>query len=148
MHGIANEWWTNAFETIINRPWLLAILSGILLVMSFPSFNLSFLAWFALVPLLVAIRRANTKRAFLLGLVTGFFYFLGMTYWIIPLGKYSHIVLTIFATLLLTGYLSVYVGVFVVMLKVGARILPVPKADSHFSNLIEVFLAPIIWTDM
>lgn len=146
MRGTANEWQTNVFGTIVNKPWLLAILSGILLVMSFPSFNLSFLAWFALVPLLVAIRRANTKRAFLLGLVTGFFYFLGMTYWIIPLGEYSHIALTIFATLLLTGYLSVYVGVFVVMLKVGARILPVPKADSYLAHLIEVFLAPIIWT--
>ena len=34
---------------------LLSLLSGILLILSFPNFDLEFLAWFALVPLLYSI---------------------------------------------------------------------------------------------
>ena len=120
------------------------------MVLSFPSFNLSFLAWIAIVPLLIVIQKVDVKTAFGLGLVAGFFYFLGMTYWIIPLAQYANIALTIFATLLLTGYLCVYVGCFVVLLKVGMNVLPMPTKDSPIaklqSDLVFIFLAPVIWT--
>jgi apolipoprotein N-acyltransferase len=129
---------------------MLAILSGIFLVLSFPSFNLSFLTWIALVPLLILIQSVSVKSAFGLGLVTGFFYFLGMTYWIIPLAPYANIAITIFAALLLTGYLCVYVGCFVVLLKVGINVLPLPTKNSPMAklqfDLVFIFLAPIIWT--
>jgi len=51
----------------------LAVLSGILLLLSFPPFNFgSFLAWFALVPLLIAVyNETNIKRIGRLVLVTG-----------------------------------------------------------------------------
>ena len=35
--------------------YLLAVLSGILLLLSYPPFNLRFLAWFAFVPVLLAM---------------------------------------------------------------------------------------------
>lgn len=35
--------------------YLLALLSGVLLLLSYPPFNLEFLAWFAFVPVLIAI---------------------------------------------------------------------------------------------
>ncbi|MBM3242677.1 apolipoprotein N-acyltransferase [Candidatus Poribacteria bacterium] len=144
-----NGWRVSLFQIFV-KPWMLAILSGIFLVLSLPSFNLSFLAWIALVPLLIVIQNVSVKTAFGLGLVTGIFYFLGMTYWIIPLAPYANIAITTFAALLLTGYLCVYVGCFVVLLKVGITVLPLSKKDAPMAklqfDLVFIFLAPIIWT--
>jgi apolipoprotein N-acyltransferase len=60
----------------------LALLSGILLALSFPRFGHSFFAWIALAPLLVALRRGSLMRALGLGLATGAVYFTGTVYWI------------------------------------------------------------------
>jgi apolipoprotein N-acyltransferase len=61
---------------------LLAALSGVLLALSFPKFGHPAIAWIALTPLIVAIRRGSTRRAFFLGLLTGGIYFAGTVYWI------------------------------------------------------------------
>ncbi|MDT4897306.1 MAG: apolipoprotein N-acyltransferase [Acidobacteriota bacterium] len=61
----------------------LAVLSGALLVFSFPDFNLWPLAWVGLVPLFLAIaRRPGRGRAFLLGWMTGTLFFYGSCYWL------------------------------------------------------------------
>ncbi len=61
----------------------LAMLSALLLVVSFPDFNLWLLAWIALAPIFFAIaRRPQTKRSFLLGWLTGTLYFYGSCYWL------------------------------------------------------------------
>ena len=51
----------------------MAALSAVLLVLSFPNFEFSFLAWLALVPLLYAIvfREATQLGAFVLGWLVG-----------------------------------------------------------------------------
>ncbi len=60
-----------------------AILSALLLVVSFPDFNLWPLAWIALAPLFVAVaRKPQTGRSFLLGWLTGTLYFYGSCYWL------------------------------------------------------------------
>ena len=60
-----------------------AVVSGVLLVLSFPDVGYSFIAWFALVPLLVAVVRAPTVTAAVrLGLVSGVVQFAGVIYWI------------------------------------------------------------------
>ncbi len=74
-------------EAAANLPTLaeigLAMLSALLLVVSFPDFNLWLLAWIALVPLFIAIAgRPQTKRSFLLGWLTGTLYFYGSCYWL------------------------------------------------------------------
>ncbi len=52
--------------------YLLALLSGILLLLSYPPFNLAFLAWFAFVPALIAIYyEVKAKRIEKLALVMG-----------------------------------------------------------------------------
>jgi apolipoprotein N-acyltransferase len=63
--------------------WLLAALSGFLLVLVFPKFDLAWLAPFALAPLLVAVAREKRwKQRFGLGYVTGLIYWAGVNYWI------------------------------------------------------------------
>src|ERR1044072_1442224 len=60
-----------------------AAASSLLLIFSFPNFELYFLAWIALVPLLVAIaRRPSPLSAFLLGWATGSVFFYATCYWL------------------------------------------------------------------
>ena len=94
---------------------LLSLLSGFLLILSFPNFDLEFLAWFALVPLLYAIEGKELFRSFTLGFLTGFISFLGILYWIIvAVHTYGNVplILSGLILLLLIAYLSVYIGVF------------------------------------
>lgn len=63
--------------------WLLAALSGILLVLVFPKFDLVWLAPFALAPLIIAAARERRwLRRFGLGYLTGLIYWWGVNYWI------------------------------------------------------------------
>ena len=59
----------------------LAALSGVLLTLSFPKFGHAAVAWFALVPLLVAIPGTHGWRAARLGYVTGAVAGFGLLYW-------------------------------------------------------------------
>src|SRR3990170_3165699 len=87
--------------------FLLALVSALLLVLSFPKFNLGFLAWIALVPLLLALKDKSLKLAFGLCFVTGITFFIGVFYWILAVDAFK---LTHF--ILLGIYLASYVGVF------------------------------------
>jgi apolipoprotein N-acyltransferase len=61
----------------------LAIATGVLLILTFPDANFSFLAAVALTPLLVALaREARPLRRALLGYVAGIVYWAGACYWI------------------------------------------------------------------
>ena len=63
--------------------YALAVVSGVLLALSFPKFGHPAYAWFALTPLLVALSSGPApRRAFGLGLTTGLVYFTGTLYWI------------------------------------------------------------------
>ena len=79
-------------DTIISRilaeaptvsEWSAALASSFLLILSFPNFDLSILAWVGLVPLLVlVVRRPAPARAFILGWATGTVFFYGSCYWL------------------------------------------------------------------
>lgn len=65
------------------RAPLAAVLSGVLLALSFPHYGHAAVAWVALVPLLLALCDVRAVgRAFRLGLVTGLVHFAGTIYWI------------------------------------------------------------------
>jgi apolipoprotein N-acyltransferase len=70
----------------------LATASALLIVLSFPNFELSFMAWVGLAPLLVAIIvRPNLARAFLLGLWWGTIFFYGTCWWLTySMIRYGH----------------------------------------------------------
>jgi apolipoprotein N-acyltransferase len=61
---------------------LLALLSALLLTLSFPGFDLGFLAWIAMVPLLMALRNTSIKSTLILSLISGTSFFMGVFSWI------------------------------------------------------------------
>jgi apolipoprotein N-acyltransferase len=66
---------------LVNYP--LAVLSAVLLVLAFPSWNVYWLIPFALTPLLYALaNEPRLRHRFLLGYVTGNVYWFGVCYWI------------------------------------------------------------------
>jgi apolipoprotein N-acyltransferase len=66
------------------RPWLLAVVSGLLLTFSFPPFGLWPLAWFALVPLLLAVVAApDANAAANLGAVAGLIFYAASLHWLV-----------------------------------------------------------------
>jgi apolipoprotein N-acyltransferase len=64
-----------------HRPELLAALSGVLLVVSFPKFGHWGAGWVALAPLLIALTEARGGRAARLGYLTGTVSGVGLLYW-------------------------------------------------------------------
>ena len=77
----------------------LAIVSGILLYASFPPRGLSFLAWIALVPLFLALIAKSVRYGFMLSLLTGMAFFLGIFNWILEVTVYTllhHAILAIY----------------------------------------------------
>jgi apolipoprotein N-acyltransferase len=106
----------------------LAVLSGLLLTVSFPPGRFSWIAWIALVPLLVSFHGQRPRTAFKLGFVAGFFHFVSLVYWVtVVLGKYGHLhfAICLLALLLLSLYLALYPAFFSL---VAAQITGTPFA--------------------
>ncbi len=117
----------------------LAAASGLLLAAAFPTINFHFLAWFALVPLLLAINGQSVKTGFWLGGLTGLVYFAGTVFWVSnSVHFYGGIALLPAAliTLLLCAYLALYPALF------GAAAVQI---SNNYPKLF--FLAmPALWT--
>ncbi len=121
------------------RTAALAAASGLLLAAAFPSINLHFVAWIALLPLFLALKGQSIKNGAWLGGLTGILYYIGTVHWVtnsvhfyggIPLVPAS------FITLLLCAYLAVYPALF------GA-------AAVHLKNTgprLFFVSAPALWT--
>ncbi|MDX2447243.1 MAG: apolipoprotein N-acyltransferase [Desulfobacterales bacterium] len=93
----------------------LACLSGLLLTASFPVLGKGALAWFALVPLLVALRNLSAFDGLRIGFLTGIVHYLTLLYWFVPfLNTYGPfpVILCMGILLLLSSYLAIYVGLF------------------------------------
>ncbi|MDI6783840.1 MAG: apolipoprotein N-acyltransferase, partial [bacterium] len=118
------------------QPILFAILSGLLLVFSYPTFPYAIFAWFALVPLLLAIEEKSLWRTAQLGFITGFIYFYGILYWLNVLYKFSWLVIP--GLVLLAGYLALYIVAFVVILN-----WLFPK-----QNYTRLLISPILWVSI
>jgi apolipoprotein N-acyltransferase len=125
-------------KTMKKRDILSSLLSGILLILSFPDFDLEFLAWLALVPLFYSIEGKGLYHSFILGFLTGIISFLGILYWIIvAVHTYGNVplILSGFILLLLVVYLSLYVGAFTYL----TRLIQIR------SGLETILFAPLLW---
>ncbi len=128
--------------------YLFAVISGVLLALSFPKFGHGGVAWVALVPLLVAVTGWRgvpgrfapppAPRAFTLGLVAGLTYFIGTIYWtstvVQTFGGLAWPVATL-AMVLLSAYLAVFPAFTALMI---ARLV------SRF-GATGLWLAPAAW---
>ena len=66
---------------ICNLKFIIVVVSGILLVLPFSLLNLEWIAWFALVPLLIATLRVNARDSFVLGYLCGVVWNGGSLFW-------------------------------------------------------------------
>ncbi len=79
--------------------FLLAISSAVLLILSFPNFEISALAWFALIPLLFVIKESPPAKSFIFSYITGAVFFAGCLYWLTYITKLGYSVLILYLSL-------------------------------------------------
>ena len=110
---------------------ILALVSALLLTISFPKFDLEFFAWIALVPLLFAVRGTRPLKAFWLSFITGIGFFIGISYWILTVEEFEFV-----HFLPLEAYLGFYTAIFGLAFSVVRPLYP-------------AFLsAPLIWVSL
>jgi apolipoprotein N-acyltransferase len=127
----------------------LAIFSGILLVLGFPKFNLSILSWFALVPILFAIRNSDLKESFRLGFVTGVVYFGGIMNWLLILSPFSTVFWVTLGYVFLSAYLACYVFLWTVSISfISQHWLKKLDTGSIAYKLAYIFLIALSWTGL
>jgi apolipoprotein N-acyltransferase len=93
----------------------LSILSGLLLTLGFPTPEMYYLSWVALLPLLFVIYRTNGKEAFLLGLICGLVHYVTTMYWIRHVVYYYGglpLPLALLVLLILCAYMALYIAAF------------------------------------
>src|SRR3990172_12356812 len=121
---------------------LSSFVSGTLLFLSFPKFDLWPLAWVAMVPLLVIVAASSPKQAFCYGWLTGTVYFFGCLYWVthtmVVYGKLP-VLISILIMFLLVIYLGIYVGLFTFFYR---------RVIETFSPLPQLFLSPALWVTL
>jgi len=117
----------------------LPVISGILLILSFPKFGRGWVAWIALVPILYALKNTqHLSKAFSIGFITGFTCHIGILYWITyVVVRYGNLpyYLGISTMLLLAIYLSLYTAIFA-------------SGAYYFrgKGIPTIFSVPVLWT--
>jgi apolipoprotein N-acyltransferase len=121
------------------RETALATSSALCLVLSFPNFDLWWLAWIGLVPLLFAVAKTGKGfTAFLLGLLWGTIFFYGTCWWLTyPMIRYGHLSAWFAYPLLLAPV--IFVAGFPAL---ACAFLP--RLISRFGSAA-VFAAPLLW---
>jgi apolipoprotein N-acyltransferase len=111
----------------------LALLSGVLLVLAFPQFDLEPIAWFALIPLFLALEGVPGLVGFGLSGLHGIVFLMGVFWWINGVGAYR------VTDFLLSGlYLGAYFGLFGLAYALIARSRACPLYVA----------APVLWVTM
>jgi apolipoprotein N-acyltransferase len=116
---------------------LLAVLSGVLLFLSFPKYGFGLFAWIAFIPLFFSLKNiTKVTQGLFLGFITGVIGYIGIIYWIAyVIVNYGYLPLYtgIILMLLLACYLSIYISLFT-----GCIV--------YFRDRIPLYLtAPVLW---
>jgi len=130
-----------------NLIFLLPVLSGILLILAYPPYNIEILIWIALIPLLYFIKSVSPKKALIGGMITGFI-FLGKLFdWVfatipfdwlginIEKNLVSAFILLIIFWIIQTLFLSLFFGVFSWAI----------KKITQPANFKLLFIIPFLW---
>ena len=120
-----------------DRQGLLAMVSGALIALSFPTAGLSLLAWIALIPLLISLERVSLRQAFRLGFTCGLTAYAIILYWInIVLTRYGHLPWAVSITLhlVLAAWLALFYGLATLIARHGES-----------AGIKQVFTLPLAW---
>ncbi len=104
--------------------YLPAVLSGVLLALSFPKPGMSLLAWVAFVPLLWAVVGATPRQSFQLGFISGIVAYTGIVYWLtIVMNSYGNLPMPVsaFMTLVMAAYLALYPATAMLLVRSGEK---------------------------
>jgi apolipoprotein N-acyltransferase len=120
--------------------WGAAGATALLLILAFPDFEVDFLAWIALVPLLVAVaRRPSPVRALILGWAMGTVFFYTTCHWL----TYSMIHYGGLSTVV--AYLLLVPGAIVIGILPGLAMMMAALVVQRWGHTA-VLLAPVFWT--
>jgi apolipoprotein N-acyltransferase len=125
------------FAKLFDRPGLLAITSGLLIALSFPSAGLSFLAWIALIPLLIALEGTSLRTAFRLGFTCGLSAYATILYWInIVITHYGRLpwAVSILLYIILVAWLGLFYGLSILVARAGEHV-----------GIKSAFSLPVAW---
>ena len=118
--------------------YYLPVASGVLLTLSFPSFDYYPLAWVAFLPLMISLWAKGPKQAFSSGYVFGLTYFFGTLYWIYhSINHFGGVpfVASLAVVILLCLYLGLYPAIFSFLF-----IQMIKK-----TRLPALLIAPVLW---
>lgn len=114
---------------------LLPLLSGGMLILSFPKFNCYLLAYVALVPLLVCLKRSrSTLHAMIYGFMCGLIYMGGVLFWVNILSRWAGLWVNL-AWLALAVFQAVFIAIFS-----GAYKISFDKYPKY-----SLLAAPLLW---
>jgi apolipoprotein N-acyltransferase len=128
---------TSRLKGLFDRRGWLAIASGILIALSFPNPSLSFLAWVALIPLLIALEESSPRTAFRVGLTCGIVAYASILYWLnIVFTQYGRLPwsLSIPVYLLLVLWLAMFYGLSTSIARLG-----------ELAGIKTAFTLPVAW---
>lgn len=109
---------------------ILTVLSAIFLILSFPNFNLYYLAWVAFLPLFFALDGLSPARSFGLAYIAGVLFFLGTIYWLV------HVTLP--GMIIVAAYLAFYIALFGLIFSLLSRL----------NSFILLFFVPSLWVSL
>jgi len=118
---------------------ILASISGLLMPMAFPNFNLSFIAWICLVPLITAVFKSSPAKGLILSTITGTIFHIGLVYCVtVSMTSYGKLpfAISILVLILFAFVLSIFISLPVCLSCYVKKYL-------NFSFLITL---PLFWT--
>ncbi|MDD2899525.1 MAG: apolipoprotein N-acyltransferase [Desulfuromonadaceae bacterium] len=124
-------------QALFDRRGLLAIASGSMIAISFPNPGLTFLAWVALIPLLIALEGCSPPTAFRIGMTCGITAYAFILYWLnIVFVRYGHLPwsVSIPVYMLLVFWLSLFYGLSIMVARKG-----------ELAGIKAAFTLPIVW---
>ena len=122
----------------------LAVLSGLVSALAFPSWDIGWIAFVGWAPLCLVLERAGPKGGALLGFLAGFAFYLATVWWVInTMTTYGHmpLALSILALVLMAAILAGYVAAFGALLAAAHSSLRLP-------GWLIPALAGILWTGL
>ncbi len=137
-----------------NLPFLLPILSGVLLILAYPPYDLEFLIWIALIPLFwfLALKQTSPKNALIGGFLAGVLFFGKLFGWLFATYPFEWLGITtemgttlVFVFLIVlwiiqTVFLGLFFGIFAWGIKKMAKLSYANKKLSY-----AIFLIPSFW---